>query len=185
MRLMRGSFGGMDNDLPKDRAMTGTADVDEFITVKVTRQGPERIKVEIDHIAGEGVEKEGNWSAQDDNDKIAEIIAGRMRIAISELIYKVHRMDLRLDELRNVFDKVKVDEAMDSLAANNPGGIDLNTSGGMQWKIGKDGRGVEMDVDPALIERVRRRGIDSLSPVIYRITPVANVWSLVGLASPK
>jgi len=70
---------------------------------------------------------------------------------------------------------------------NNPamrGGIDLNTSNGMQWKVSKDGQGVEMNVDPAMIARIQREGIDSLSPVIFRITPVANVWSLVGLQVP-
>jgi len=63
-----------------------------------------------------------------------------------------------------------------------PGGIDLNTSNGMQWKINKEGRGVEMNVDPSMIERVRREGISSLSPVIIRITPLTSVWSLIGLA---
>jgi hypothetical protein len=64
------------------------------------------------------------------------------------------------------------------------GGIDLNTTNGMQWKISKDGRGVEMDIDPALIERVRHEGINSLSPVILKMTPVASIWSLVGLQAP-
>jgi hypothetical protein len=63
------------------------------------------------------------------------------------------------------------------------GGIDLNTSA-MGWKIRKDGNGVEMDIDPAMIARVRREGIDSLSPVIFRITPVTSIWSLVGLQAP-
>ena len=64
------------------------------------------------------------------------------------------------------------------------GGIDLNTSNGMQWKVSKDGAGVEMNIDPAMIERVRREGIDSLSPVIFRITPVTSIWPLVGLQAP-
>jgi len=54
-----------------------------------------------------------------------------------------------------------------------PGGIDLNTADGMQWNISKDGRGVEINIDPALIERVRRQGIDSLSPFILKMTPVS------------
>jgi len=41
-----------------------------------------------------------------------------------------------------------------------------------------------MILDPAMIELVRREGIDSLSPVIYRITPITNIWSLVGLQAP-
>ena len=66
-----------------------------------------------------------------------------------------------------------------------PGGIDLNTSGGMQWKVSKDGNGVEMNIDPAMIERIRREGIDSLSPVIFSITPIPSIWPLVGLQAPK
>ncbi len=63
------------------------------------------------------------------------------------------------------------------------GGIDLNTNN-IQWGIHKDGNGVEINVDPAMIERIRREGIDSLSPVIFRITPVTNIWPLVGLQVP-
>ena len=69
-------------------------------------------------------------------------------------------------------------------AAMAPGGIDLNTSNGMQWKISKDGRGVEMNIDPATIERIRRDGIDSLSPVILRMTPVTSIWLLIGIQAP-
>jgi hypothetical protein len=65
-----------------------------------------------------------------------------------------------------------------------PGGIDLNTSNGMQWKVSKDGSGVEMTVDPAMIERIRHIGIDWLSPVIFKMTPVTSVWPLVGLQAP-
>ena len=54
----------------------------------------------------------------------------------------------------------------------------------MQWKISKDGNGVEMNIDPAMIERIRREGIDSLSPVILRMTPVASIWPLMGLQAP-
>ena len=66
-----------------------------------------------------------------------------------------------------------------------PGGIDLNTAG-MGWKVRKDAAGgVEMTVDPAMIERIKREGIDSLAPVIFRVTPVVNVWALIGLEPPK
>ena len=63
------------------------------------------------------------------------------------------------------------------------GGIDLNTSG-IQWKISKDGKGVEMNIDPAMIQRMRREGIDSLSPVIFKITPISSIWPLAGLQAP-
>ena len=67
---------------------------------------------------------------------------------------------------------------------NIPGGIDLNTSNGMQWKVSRDGNGVEMNIDLAMIARIRREGIDSLSPVILRMTPVASIWPLMGLQAP-
>ena len=54
----------------------------------------------------------------------------------------------------------------------------------MNWKVSKDGNGVEMNVDPALIARIQREGINWLSPVILRMTPVASVWPLVGLQAP-
>ena len=60
------------------------------------------------------------------------------------------------------------------------GGIDLvktqdNTA------VKKDGPGVTMKFDPAMIERVKREGIDSLSPVIYQISPMTNIRALLGL----
>ena len=66
------------------------------------------------------------------------------------------------------------------------GGIDL-TQGGMTWSFKKDGPGVEMNVNPALIERIRREGIHSLTPFILRVSdmPVINIWPLLGLEPPK
>jgi len=73
-------------------------------------------------------------------------------------------------------------------AALAPGGIDLNTTNGMQWMDSKDGQGVEMDIDPAMnrdiITRIRREGVDNLRPVILQMTPVTSVWSLMGLRAP-
>jgi hypothetical protein len=70
-----------------------------------------------------------------------------------------------------------------AMAALANGGIDLNT-GHINWDITKDSRGVQMDVDPAMLERIRHEGIASLSPVIFRITTITNVWSLFDLKPP-
>jgi len=100
------------------------------------------------------------------------------------------RLNIDTEHIKDLMDLLKgrlADYAMNGSLATTPqnlGGIDLNTQG-MDWKIGKDGRGVEMNVDPAMIERIRREGIDSLSPVIFRITPVASIWPLMGLEPPK
>ena len=102
------------------------------------------------------------------------------------------RLDEHIPGLRGTAGDIltQLDAAMTGPKVNNaelvqpPGGIDLNTSNGMQWKVSRDGKGVEMIVNPAMIERVRREGINSLSPVIFKITPITNIWPLVGLQAP-
>jgi hypothetical protein len=64
------------------------------------------------------------------------------------------------------------------------GGIDLSTSG-MNWKVSKDGKGVEMTIDPAMIEKFKREGISSLTPYVFSITPIVSIWPLVGLKEPE
>jgi len=64
------------------------------------------------------------------------------------------------------------------------GGIDLNTSSGMQWKVTKDGQGVEMNINPAMVAAMRRQGIQWARPVVLKMTPVTSVWSLMGLTAP-
>jgi Bacterial RNA polymerase, alpha chain C terminal domain len=76
---------------------------------------------------------------------------------------------------------VKQDAAMASNSIN--GGIDLNTKD-MSMSVRKDGAGIEFNADPAMIERVTREGVNWLSPVILKITPVTNIWPLVGLQTP-
>ena len=65
-------------------------------------------------------------------------------------------------------------------AALAPGGIDLNTTNGLQWKDSKEGPGVEMSLDPAMIARIRRDGVASLSPVIFKIKRLLSIWPLIG-----
>jgi malate synthase len=85
----------------------------------------------------------------------------------------------RIHDLMTQGGKLIGDKAM-----TTPGGIDLSTNG-MQWKVTKDGRGVEMDINPALVARIQREGINWLSPVIFKVTPVTSVWPLVGLQAPS
>ncbi len=63
------------------------------------------------------------------------------------------------------------------------GGIDLKDSS-VITSVHRDGMGVEFAVDRAMIERVRREGIESLTPVILRIEPAVNIWPLLGLTPP-
>jgi len=82
------------------------------------------------------------------------------------------------------FKDAEMTAAVSAHAPEVKGGIDLNTSNGMQWKVSKDGHGVEMNIDPAMIAQIRAHGIDSLSPIIFSITPVTSIWPLVGLKAP-
>ena len=63
------------------------------------------------------------------------------------------------------------------------GGINLDTSQ-MSLNVQKAGIGVEMNMDPAMIERIRKEGLDGLTPVIFRITPITSIWTIVGLQPP-
>ena len=54
----------------------------------------------------------------------------------------------------------------------------------MKWDIRGDGREVGISFDPAMIARVERDGIESLTPVISRISSVVSIWPLVGLQAP-
>jgi len=65
-----------------------------------------------------------------------------------------------------------------------PGGIDLNTSNGMKWKINKQGNGVQMNIDPAMLADIREHGIGSLSPVVLRMTPITSIWMVAGIQAP-
>jgi hypothetical protein len=66
-----------------------------------------------------------------------------------------------------------------------PGGIDLNAAN-MGMKVQKDANGgVKIDIDPALIERIKREGVQSMVPVIIQMTPIADIRPLLGLSSPS
>jgi hypothetical protein len=108
------------------------------------------------------------------------------------------------NNLRNVVveSRQKIDETLELHAAMLPhqiafannipkpstwkqGGIDLNTSSSsMYWKTTKDGNGVEMNVDPAILARISLEGVNSLSPLILRVTQIMSIWPLVGLLAP-
>ena len=75
-----------------------------------------------------------------------------------------------------------------ALKTNTPaikkyGGIDLNTAN-MGMTVTKDANGgVEVNIDPAMIERIKAQGIQSADPIIIRITPItaAEIRPLLGI----
>ncbi len=85
--------------------------------------------------------------------------------------------------LRGVLHKFEIPQSalMDERAMQAvDGGIDLKyTTAGLS--VRRQGSGVQMKIDPAMIERVRQQGIEELAPFIYRVTPVSSILPLVGL----
>jgi hypothetical protein len=94
----------------------------------------------------------------------------KSKIAVEDYVLKL---------ARGVFDNSQ--EGADigmvaELKQNNPGGIDL--SKGTDVTVKSEGSGIEFTIDPAIIEQIKREGIEGLTPVIYRITPfVASEFS--------
>ncbi|MBF0511858.1 MAG: hypothetical protein HQL13_05980 [Candidatus Omnitrophica bacterium] len=58
----------------------------------------------------------------------------------------------------------------------NSGGIDLNTSSSMRWKINREGDSVEMNLNQAMMVQMERQDIEYLAPKILKITPLSPVW---------
>ncbi|MEW5895513.1 MAG: class I SAM-dependent methyltransferase [Candidatus Omnitrophota bacterium] len=67
-----------------------------------------------------------------------------------------------------------------SPAASPVGGIDLNARN-LDMDISKDGRGVEMKFDPAMIAEFEGGNFTGVVPVIIRVTPLSNPLMLLGL----
>jgi len=81
----------------------------------------------------------------------------------------------------------KIDKAMNTPMAVKEsswtrGGIDLNAS---KFNLERQGSGVDIQFDPITIARFKQGDFDGIVPVITRITPMANIFPLLGLKEPK
>jgi hypothetical protein len=88
------------------------------------------------------------------------------------------------DEVKKYGVTMEFFDIQDKAMTVHRGGIDLNSSK-MQLNVRKEGLGVMMRVDQAMIERIKREGIESLSPVIFRITTIQSIWPRLGMDAPK
>ena len=64
--------------------------------------------------------------------------------------------------------------------AMTDGGIDFDRAK-MRMKVRKEGEGVQMQFNPAMVERIRREGFDGLEFSIQSIVPVADLPRFLGL----
>ena len=71
------------------------------------------------------------------------------------------------------------DAAMDALVN---GGIDLDRAK-LDLNVRKEGAGVEMQIDPAMAERIRREGVSGLVPEILeiKVLPMQGLFQLLGM----
>ncbi|MEI8012148.1 MAG: hypothetical protein WCI27_06675 [Candidatus Omnitrophota bacterium] len=65
-------------------------------------------------------------------------------------------------------------------ASSKTGGIDLN-AGLMALDVVKQGKGVDMRVDPVMIAEFKRGDFTGVQGVILRIVPIASLPGLLGL----
>ncbi|MDE1921673.1 MAG: hypothetical protein KGI24_09570 [Candidatus Omnitrophica bacterium] len=80
------------------------------------------------------------------------------------------------------FDHAYADWAAGAGAEAFPGGIDLNAS---KLQLDKTGPGVEIQFDPAMIARFKRGNFSGIVPVITAISPIADIYPLLGLKAPQ
>ena len=100
-------------------------------------------------------------------------------ITIEVPSFKPHSLVIKID----MSAATKVRDMGQSSVVDN-GGIDLNAKN-MEMDVAKDGRGVEMTFDPAMVAEFRRGDFTGVEGVILNIVPIANPLLLLGLeASP-
>jgi CheY-like chemotaxis protein len=83
---------------------------------------------------------------------------------------------------RNLAEQItgqKFDSAM-----NPPGGIELNAKK-LEMDVTKQGAGVSMKIDPALLEEFRSGDFSGVVPVIIRITPIASPSAILGMTAEE
>ncbi|MBF0522343.1 MAG: hypothetical protein HQL24_04715 [Candidatus Omnitrophica bacterium] len=76
-----------------------------------------------------------------------------------------------------------ISETTDKAMAT-PGGIDLNAKN-LDMNVSKEGNGIEIKFDPAMVEQFKRGDFSGIVPVIIRITPIESPFPLLGLEVPR
>jgi hypothetical protein len=77
--------------------------------------------------------------------------------------------------------KIRGERTDKATLATPNGGIDLNAS---KLDLQKTGSGIEIKFDPATIEQFKLGNFNGIVPVITGITPIANIYPLLGLKEP-
>ena len=74
------------------------------------------------------------------------------------------------------------DLAQDTPAAKVNGGIDMNGKK-MTLDVAREGKGIEMKLDPAMVARFERGDFTGVVPVILKVTPIASPLPLLGMGT--
>jgi len=86
---------------------------------------------------------------------------------------------------KNIADKIGIDldhilnERPDSAMVSSPskkGGIDMNNI-----NVNRQGAGVDIQFDPAMMQEILNNGVDGFAPVIINLTPINSIMPLLGL----
>ncbi len=108
----------------------------------------------------------------------------RVLLELAEKARENHQSGLS-ERLKAEAARIKGGQRADRAAlAQSPGGIDLNTKN-MHIDVTKDGNGVKVTFDPAMLERFKKGDFTGVVPVILNITPIPSVLPLLGFSPRK
>ena len=95
--------------------------------------------------------------------------------ALNTRVFKKHR------ERETLIIPIDDGDGSDAMMASKPferGGIDFNAS---KINMTRQGSGIEIRFDPAMVAQFRQGNFDGIDPVITGITSIASIYSLLGL----
>ncbi len=88
--------------------------------------------------------------------------------------------DLAKDTIEEAGRRIKEEDSAMIINKNIKGGIDLKTSD-LKMNIEKQGKGIQMNLDPALLKQFQSANFTGVVPVIIKITPIIGAMSLLGI----
>ncbi len=102
---------------------------------------------------------------------------------INNLVLLVRDL-VKMGELKLVDEFLTSIDSAQSSFKTREGGINFDPAN-LGMTVTKDGNGVKITVDKAMIERMKREGVSGFTPVIINIVPIANIFPILGLQAPS
>jgi hypothetical protein len=82
---------------------------------------------------------------------------------------------------RQLPEKPKLNVVNKNASTDKTGGIDFNPAA-LNLNVTRTGSGIQVQFDPAEIQRIKTEGVSGFTPVIINITPIKSMLPALGLA---